>query len=171
MRKLTFLESRRLFIVTLLLSVVSLLPIFYPVMYLDSNPVYMTGYYDPGPIHVYIDILDRYHVAYIPLFIVSLGLLILSVIGFVNPQFIALDYIFLFLIAYTASTIPVIRILTIPIHKELISAVSGVTVTLSINKIEYTWIYYMLKSEILFLTGLFLSVASGVYILLSKNEY
>ncbi len=168
--RLTFLESRRFFIVSLILSIISLVPVFYPVLYLDSNPVYMVSYSDPGPVHVYIDVLDRYHIAYLPMLMVSIGLLALSLVALMDTQFIALDYIFLFLIAYTASTVPVMRILSVPLDKNMITAVSGVIVTLSVNKIEYTWLFYLLKSSVLFSVGLFLSVASGVYITLSRND-
>lgn len=169
-KKLTVLETNSFFMVTFLLSLVSLLPLMIPVMYLDGHPVYMIGYEDPGPVHVYIDVLDRYHLAYLPLFMTSIALLLLSVIGLRFPQMIALDYVFLFLIAYTASTIPVMRILSIPITNTITDAVSGILIVLTIKKIEYTWLYYMLRYPVLFIIGVFLSVLVGVYISLSRER-
>ena len=169
-KKLTILESNSFFMITFLLSLISLLPLMIPVMYLDGHPVYMIGYEDPGSVHVYIDILDRYHIAYLPLFMSSIGLLLLSVIGLRFPQMIALDYMFLFLIAYTASTIPVMRILSIPITNTITDAVSGILIVLTIKNIEYTWLYYMLRYPVLFIVGVFLSVLVGVYISLSREQ-
>jgi hypothetical protein len=168
--RLTILETNKVFMVTFLISLISLLPLVIPVMYLDGHPVYMTGYEDKGKVHVYIDILDRYHIAYLPMLMVSIGLLVLSVIGLRQPQFIALDYIFLFLIAYTASTIPVMKILSIQLTPTITEAVSGVMVRLTIKNITYTWMYYLLKYPILFTIGIFLSVACGVYITLSREQ-
>ena len=164
-----FFESKKFFVITLLLSVMSILPLIIPIMYLDSHPIYMIRYSNNDAVQVYISILSRYHIAYLPMFLTSFAMLMVSLAGMKNVKLVALDYIFLILVAYTVSSVPLLRILSIPIHHRMVSDIHGTLVTLYIKNIDYTWIYYLLKYPILMMIGLFLSISLAIYIATSKE--
>jgi len=169
LKRIASIKKNSFYTITLVLSLISLLPLVIPVMYIDGHPIYMTGYEDSATMHIYINVLDVYRLGYLPLFMSSIGLLLLSIIGLMFPELIILDYIFIFLIAYTSSTISVIKVLTNPIPSQIGYAISGFIFTLTFKEIKYTFLYYILQYP-LFIAGLFLSVMVGVYIFLSREH-
>jgi len=167
-RLLEPLRQRGLFLATLLLSLSSLAPMAVPVMYLDGHPVYITGPRDEGPVHVYIGDFDRLRMAYLPLLMASVGLLVLSAAGLALPRAVSPDYAFILLVAYTFATIPAAASLPAPAAGPLVEPVAGVLVVLEFKAAEQTWAYHIPKAS--FIAGLALSVALGFHLSLRPKR-
>jgi len=163
------LAPRLLYVATLALSLSALLPLALPLMHLDGNPVTVTGPASPGPVRVYMGDMERLRLAYLPLFMASVGLLVLSVAGLMSPGMVSHEYVFLLSVAYTAATIPVMGALQAP-PSRLSESIAGMLVVLSFKEVETTWLYYLLKYPVLFLAGLALSVALGLHISLTPRS-
>jgi len=163
------LAPRLLYLATLALSLLALLPLALPLMYLDGNPVTVPGPASPGPVRVYMGDMERLRLAYLPLLMASVGLLVLSVAGLASPGMVSHEYVLLLTVAYTFATIPVMGALQVP-PSRLSETIAGMLVVLSFKEVEPTWLYHLLKYPVLFLAGLALSASLGLHVSLSSRR-